>query len=60
MIITEKADGDERNVPERELWLYANKEALALFREGLEQAKCGEVVRGLDFSEYADDDIKDE
>ena len=60
MIVTEKTDGEEQNIPERELWLYGNQDALKLFREGLAQAQRGEVVRGLDFSLYANDDIEDE
>ena len=39
-----------RVVPERELWLYKNKEALSQVREGLEQARNGESVPGPDMT----------
>ena len=35
-----------RVIPEDEAWLYANKEALEEVREGLAQARRGEVVKG--------------
>ena len=47
-------------VPERDIWLYKNPRALALFHQGLAGAAAGQVTPGEDFSQYADDDIGDE
>jgi len=40
-----------RVIPEDESWLYENKDALASVREGLRQARAGELVDGPDLSE---------
>ena len=47
-------------IPERDMWLYKNPKALAIFQQGLAEAAAGLVVGGVDFSQYADDDIEDE
>ena len=35
-----------RVIPEREAWLYENKEALAAVRNGLAQARSGKAAAG--------------
>jgi hypothetical protein len=55
-----RREGDSEKVPERDLWLYNNPEALAMFQQGLAEAAAGQVVGGVDFTQYADDDIEDE
>ena len=45
-----------RLVPESELWLFDNKEALAAVREGIEQAGRGEVHDLGSFAQYAKED----
>ena len=47
-------------IPERDLWLYQNPEALAKFHQGLLEAAAGQTVVAEDFSQYADDEIEDE
>ncbi len=47
-------------IPERDLWLYKNPQALAMFHQGLAEAAAGKVTAGEDFSKFADDDIEDE
>ena len=42
-------------IPERDMWLYRNPEALALFRQELTEAAAGKVTSGEDFSQFADD-----
>jgi hypothetical protein len=40
-----------RVIPEREAWLYENKEALARVREGLGQARVGKFAKGPSLDE---------
>ncbi len=47
-------------IPERDVWLYKNPQALALFHQGLAEAATGQVTVGEDFSRYADDDMGEE
>ena len=47
-------------IPERDLWLYKNPQALAMFHQGLAEAASGQVTAGEDFSQYAHDVIEDE
>ena len=47
-------------IPERDLWLYKNPQALAMFQRGLADVAEGRVTDGEDFSQYAGDDIEDE
>lgn len=47
-------------IPERDMWLYQNPEALAAFHQGLANAAAGRVTEATDFSRYADDVIEDE
>jgi hypothetical protein len=42
-----------RVIPDDEVWLYQNSEALAAVQEGLEQARRGEVVQGPDLKAAA-------
>ena len=44
-------------IPEQDIWLYKNLEALAIFRQGLAEAAEGKVTKEEDFSVYADDEI---
>ena len=46
-------------IPERDLWLYKNPQALAMFHQGLAEAAAGKVTAGEDFSQYANDDTED-
>jgi hypothetical protein len=47
-------------IPERDMWLYKNPQALAMFHAGLAEAAAGEVTDGEDFSQFAADDMEDE
>ena len=47
-------------IPERDIWLYKNPQALAKFHQGLAEAAAGKVTASEDFSEYANDHIEDE
>ena len=47
-------------IPERDMWLYKNPQALAMFHQGLAEAAAGKVTQAEDFSQYADDAIEDE
>lgn len=40
-----------RIIPEREAWLYKNKEALESVRRGLAQARAGNFVKGPSIEE---------
>src|SRR5437879_11528082 len=44
-------------IPQRDIWLYKNPQALAMFHQGLAEAAAGKVTAGEDFSQYANDDI---
>ncbi len=63
--ITRSADGEILLIPlvvipERDMWLYKNPQALARFQQGLAEAATGKVTTGEDYSRYADDVIEDE
>lgn len=44
-----------KEIPAREMWLYENKEALAMFEQGLKEAAEGKTSSRGDFSKYVDD-----
>ena len=44
-------------IPKQEAWLFANKEALDLVRQGLEESGRGETVYLGSFAEFADIEI---
>lgn len=46
-------------IPEREKWLWENKEALSAVKEGLEQSSRGETQFLGRFAQYAVGEIKD-
>jgi len=45
-------------IPAAEAWLYKNPQALAMVREGLEEAKSGKTIKGKSFSKHANDPIE--
>ena len=45
-------------IPEREMWLYQNKEAYESVMQGLDDAKHGRLHYLGSFAKYADDDIE--
>lgn len=47
------------SVPERELWLYQNPEALAAVKQGISEAESGLGRDMGDLSEYLDLEIED-
>lgn len=46
-------------IPERELWLWQNPEAIASVQKGIQQAAEGELHDMGDFSQYADIEVED-
>lgn len=46
-------------IPEGELWLWNNKEALASVKEGLDQSAHGEATYIGSFAQYANDEDND-
>ncbi len=44
-------------IPERELWLYKNPNALESLRRGIEQAGEGKVTSRGSFAKYVDDEV---
>lgn len=58
--VSKSADGEIlltplATIPERDLWLYQDPQALAIFRNGLAAAAEGRVGPPIDFTRYADD-----
>ncbi len=47
-------------MPERDMWLYKNPHALALFQQGLADAQAGRVAAAEDFSRCAQIEIENE
>ena len=47
------------SISERDVWLYKNLQALALFQQGLADA-AGNVTAGEDFSQYAEDVLEED
>ena len=47
------------SIPERELWLWQNLDALASVQRGIEQSAAGKGRYLIDFAQYADLEIED-
>ena len=61
VIVREQEDGSleiipAEAVPAREAWLYRNPEALKAVRQGLREARAGEVADAPDLEADADED----
>lgn len=48
------------NIPEREVWLWRNEEALQAVQQGLEQATAGKTRSLGSFAEFAEIDFDDD
>lgn len=46
-------------VPERELWLWQNAEAIASVQRGIDQAAAGKLQEMGDFAQYAEIEVED-
>ena len=58
--VTKNSDGSFhllplKEIPEREMWLYRNPEAMAAVLEGLEDSKAGRVHDLGSFAQYLED-----
>ena len=58
--VTKNSDGSfhllpQKEIPERELWLYRNPEAMASVLEGLADSKAGRVHDLGSFAKYLED-----
>ena len=58
--VTKNSDGSFhllplKEIPEREMWLYRNPEAMAAVLEGLEDSKAGRVHDLGSFAHYLED-----
>ncbi len=47
-------------IPEREMWLYQNPQALAQLEQGVAEAAAGHLIGGYDFSTFLEDTLEDE